>query len=121
MTDRELKQRCLELGYEEEKIDQIINETYIWSIVCNQPDNYFAKIFGSKYDNEIALRKLIDNCNALMILNAVNDDRKRNPKDYEVTHDESGPWPIEEERFRRKINNKKMKNIESAKNEIIEC
>ena len=84
MTDEELKQRCLELGYDEEMIDDIIEETNIWSILRGKRGDYFGKLFGSKYDDEEALREVIDNWDALLLINAVHEDKEKHPEDYKV-------------------------------------
>ena len=34
LTNEELKQRFLELGYEEKKIDEMIEEATVWSFIC---------------------------------------------------------------------------------------
>lgn len=83
MTDEQMKQRFLELGYEEEQIDELIKDTNIWSGVLGRCDNFFGRIFGLKYDDEEALRELIENWDALTIVEAINEDRARDPEDYE--------------------------------------
>ena len=83
MTDEQMKQRFLELGYEEEQIDELIQHTNVWSGVLGRCDNFFGRIFGLKYDDEEELRELIENWTNLTVVNAIGEDRIRNPEDYE--------------------------------------
>lgn len=118
MTDRELKQRCLELGYDEEKINRMIRETNVWAVLIRRRRGYFGRLFGDKYDDEVALRKLIDNWDEdVPWVAAINEDKIKHPEDYRAEKDGRGeidlddipicincgrgPWPGEEAKFRR--------------------
>ena len=114
MTDEKLKQRCLELGYDEQRINDIIRKTNAWSNLQGKYGDYFGKLFGSKYDDEKALREVIDNWDSLLLLDAIREDKAKNPDDYKLDglDDESlpsfdewetcvnvgrGPWPRDED------------------------
>lgn len=83
MTDEKMKQKFLELGYEEENIDELIEHTNVWSGVLSGCDNFFGRIFGLKYDDEKALRELAENWDDWTIVQAIGADRERDPEDYE--------------------------------------
>lgn len=83
MTDEQMKQRFLELGYKEEQIDELIEYTNGWNAVLGDCDNFFGRIFGLKYDDEESLRELAENWDSLTILKAIGEDYDRNPEDYE--------------------------------------
>lgn len=132
MTDKELKQRCLELGYDEERIDDIIKETNNWSVLRGKySDDYFGRLFESKCDDEKALREVIDNWDSLLLHYAIKEDKVKHPDDYkleEVDHDNSinideldicdgfrhGFTLKDEKDFRKKFN-KKWKKIKEKK------
>lgn len=130
MTDRELKQRCLELGYDEEKIDRMIRDTNIWAILIRKSRGYFGRLFGDKYDDEVALREMIENWSSLTVIDAIGEDKIKHPEDYPTESEiEScdlddfpicvnvgrGPWPGEIEAFQRKRNKRLKKQKEQQK------
>lgn len=83
MTDEQMKQRFLELGYKEEQITKLIDDVNLWSGLLGRCDNFFGRIIGLKYDDEKALRDLIENRDTLTILEVIWEDRARNPEEYE--------------------------------------
>lgn len=85
MTDKELKQRCLELGYDEERVNAIIEETNNWSVLRGKySDDYFGRLFESKCDDEKTLREVIDNWDSLLLHYAIKEDKAKHPDDYKL-------------------------------------
>lgn len=82
MTNEQMKQRYLELGYEEREINSILFQAGVFGRFAKNPDNFFAKLFGSKYDDEEALRNLIENWNLVDVFEVFEADRTEHPEDY---------------------------------------